>query len=197
MKKKLLDRFNSRVYKNGLSGCWEWMGEIQRHGYGRLAITPSSKLDGQRSQLAHRVSYEIFKGPIENGMEIDHLCRNRSCVNPDHLEIVSRKENNKRAVTGYCKRGHELTEGNYRVGSTGSKNCIKCIKIRNSQYREDKKNLSICISCESIKESISNFKNIFEQSTGSYGLVRIFCNICGKRHTLKIRENYQLTVKTN
>jgi len=68
------------------SGCWLYLGALQRNGYARI------RFNG-KTVIAHRVSYTIFKGEIPAGLELDHLCRVRCCVNPDHLEVVSRSIN--------------------------------------------------------------------------------------------------------
>lgn len=81
-----------RIDRNGSGGCWIWTGSIDRDGYGYLH-------DGRRHN-AHRWTYEKFVGPIPDGLEIDHLCRVRPCVNPDHLEPVTRLENNLRRWYG-------------------------------------------------------------------------------------------------
>lgn len=76
----------------GANGCWDWIGSLTKAGYGHLR-------QGGRGEpviYAHRYSHEIFSGPIPEGMQIDHLCRNRRCVNPAHLEIVTNKENGRR-----------------------------------------------------------------------------------------------------
>lgn len=102
----LLDRFASKVDMSG--SCWTWTAWIDHHGYGRLYF-------GRRNtEMAHRLSYQWAKGPIPEGLTIDHICRNRSCVRPDHLRAITRVENvmcgvgaaanNKRKTT--CKRGH-------------------------------------------------------------------------------------------
>ena len=103
-------RFESFVMRT--DGCWHWIGHL-RSGYGRLMVNGSFI-------SAHRMSYEHFVGPIPDGLEIDHLCRNRSCVNPDHLEPVTRTENIRRgtspaarnAVKSHCPRGHEFSGEN-------------------------------------------------------------------------------------
>ena len=105
------------------NGCWEWVGYIDRHGYGVL--------DQRR---AHRVVYERAKGPIPEGLQTDHLCRNRKCVNPDHLELVTSRENTLRgnsfvarqARQTHCIRGHEFTMENTLRTSCGKRQCRAC-----------------------------------------------------------------------
>lgn len=113
MKEKILK------YTEQLNGCWLWTRSLNSQGYGKICVGNSE------TKLVHRVAYEIFKGPIGNGMELDHLCRNPRCCNPDHLEPVSHRENMLRgktvgaanAIKTHCKNGHELNEANaYRFG---------------------------------------------------------------------------------
>jgi hypothetical protein len=100
----------------GEFGCWEWIGARNGNGYGSSC----------GSDPAHRVAYSWLVGPIPEGQELDHTCRNRACVNPHHLEPVSRSENRKRICEygprefrPYCKRGHALVRGNARRWSDG------------------------------------------------------------------------------
>jgi len=81
----LKSRFLAKV--GNRDGCWEWTAFIDKAGYPRIGLGRNSVLYG------HRVAYELFVGAIPDGSEIDHKCRNRSCVNPDHLQAVTRKQN--------------------------------------------------------------------------------------------------------
>lgn len=82
--------------------CWLWTGATTPNGYGRLTV------DGI-GWLAHRLAYEVWVGPIPDGMHLDHLCRVRLCIRPEHLEAVTQTENNRRISGGVCRAGlHEL-----------------------------------------------------------------------------------------
>lgn len=126
-------RFWMKVDKQFL-GCWKWAGITGKNGYGRIKIK-------KKFESAHRLSFSIFKGPIPAGMQIDHLCRVRNCVNPDHLEAVTARENILRGY-GYsaensrkthCKRGHLFGGDNLKTLPNGSRRCITC---SNNEQRE-------------------------------------------------------------
>ncbi len=125
-----IERFLSK-FRVSEKECWEWTANISPNGYGKFWW------DGQKG-CAHDFSYTYFKGAIPQGLEPDHLCRNRSCVNPDHLELVTRSENNRRGLLGelrrevqtHCKYGHPFDEKNTRVDVNGHRTCRACHRER-------------------------------------------------------------------
>jgi endogenous inhibitor of DNA gyrase (YacG/DUF329 family) len=134
-KTKPEERFWKYVQKT--ESCWNWTGGKYSTGYGSFSL--GSEFEG--STPAHRFSYELFRGKIPVGMTIDHLCRNRTRVNPDHLEVVSTAENvlrgegitanNKRKT--HCKRGHPFSKKNTYLIGGGGRMCRACGSIRKRQ----------------------------------------------------------------
>jgi hypothetical protein len=118
-----LKRFEAKYIPEPNSGCWLWIGSGNQYGYGRFLIS------GQNT-LAHRFSYETFKGPLLDGLELDHLCRMRCCVNPDHLEQVTHEENVRRGgrmLNKACPSGHPFsTENTWINPKTGWRQCRQC-----------------------------------------------------------------------
>jgi hypothetical protein len=106
-------------------GCWEWTAAKGRTGYGRFLYKGSVR-------LAHGVMWDLFNGPLPEGTELDHLCRNRGCVRPSHLEPVTHRDNLMRAPRWqvmHCPRGHAYDETNtYRVGN--HRRCRACHRDR-------------------------------------------------------------------
>lgn len=121
------------VHEPELGHCWVWTGFCSPQGYGRFKF-------GGRLLSAHRFSYELEIGPIRDGLTIDHLCRNRGCVRPSHLEPVTRKVNTLRGETivaahaakTHCPKGHPYDEVNTRLYE-GRRYCKQCLKDRESQ----------------------------------------------------------------
>lgn len=119
--------------------CWLWLGSLSRQGYGRITVN-------KHYTSAHRISYETFVGSVPSGLEIDHLCRVRHCVNPKHLEAVSHTVNMRRSIEatgmiagkraggqelgGLCSRGHLLDEENTYL-HRGILCCLTCARERN------------------------------------------------------------------
>jgi len=131
---RVMDRY---VWKT--ESCWIWMGELE-HGYGRTRIK-------HKRYQAHRFIYETIKGPLSKDLTLDHLCRNRCCVNPLHLEPVDVKTNVLRGIgisaqnarKTHCLRDHELSGDNLIINKAGERQCRVCTNFRAvRQYHKDK-----------------------------------------------------------
>lgn len=123
------DRFDSKTRLVPTTGCLVWLGAPDRDGYGQFRWR-------NRALLAHRLAWTLANGQIPDGLTIDHLCRVRSCVNPNHLEPVSSRENTRRGVgptaerarRTHCPKGHPFTSENVMpsVAKFGNRRCLTC-----------------------------------------------------------------------
>jgi hypothetical protein len=119
-----------------VADCWEWTGSCDRHGYGQF-------YDGVRNTRAHRYAYKTLVGPIPRGLVIDHLCRNTICVNPDHMQVVTVRENTLRGNTfqarnlrkTHCPQGHPYDQANTYL-HRGKRHCRICQRDANRRYYE-------------------------------------------------------------
>lgn len=136
-----VERFWSKVDKAG--ECWVWTAATDSNGYGRFSLNG-------KTALAHRVAWALTRGPIPAGKELDHLCRVPGCVNPNHLEPVTHKENCRRGVLGQaggvynrsktqCPSGHPYDEGNTYRTSSGWRLCRACGRERQNKVRAERR----------------------------------------------------------
>lgn len=145
----LRERFDEKWIPEPNTGCWLWMaGGTTGHGYGAIRAS-----DKRRTLRAHRVAWELYRGPIPEGLVIDHLCRVRSCVNPDHLRVVtmavnatenSDSQSAKNKIKTHCPSGHEYSAGNtYQKNKETCRVCRACKRLRapiaTAKYRAKKR----------------------------------------------------------
>lgn len=130
-------RFMAKVAKRS-DGCWQWTSFVRPDGYPMFRF-------GQRAIRAHRFAYELLVGPIPEGMQLDHLCRNRACVNPTHREPVTHRENIMRGLAPtaqnarktHCKRGHPLEGDNVYRSPRGHRTCRTCKRLSRKRVGGD------------------------------------------------------------
>ena len=138
MRLSVSDRFLAKIVASP-NGCWIWQAAIKSDGYGVFWVNG-------RTVRAHRFAYEMFVGPIPDGLQTDHLCRNRNCVNPAHLEPVTNQENFRRGEGGkhkrdktHCPQGHPYAGENLYVKPNGYRECRICQRTRSLAYYHARK----------------------------------------------------------
>jgi HNH endonuclease len=135
----LEERFWAKVEKT--ETCWLWTASKFSNGYGQFQ-TPA------KNNLAHRLSYELTVGPVPDGLQLDHLCRNVACVRPDHLEPVTCQVNITRGlvpivsgehnrVKTHCPDGHPYSGDNLHVNAAGSRVCLTCLRAKRNKWHRD------------------------------------------------------------
>lgn len=124
------DRFLRLMKKNKETGCWDWIGGLNRGDSGYPTFG--------KFVYAHRYSYEHYIGPIDERLEINHRCENTRCVNPDHLEAVTHLENVRysHVVATACPQGHDFTHENTWVEKNGARHCRRCHREREAARRQ-------------------------------------------------------------
>lgn len=135
-----LERFEKFAFPEPTTGCWLWTGWLNNKGYGGFSMASS----GKTQVLAHRASYEHYNTKIQKGLDLDHLCFTPSCVNPEHLEPVTHRENCLRghgwgainARKTHCSKGHEFTvENTWRDPKDSNKrHCKECNRLRANDH---------------------------------------------------------------
>lgn len=121
-------------------GCWRWTGAHISTGYGQLDV-------GGKRKGVHRLAYTAFVGPIPEGMDIDHACNVRDCINPEHLRPMSHRDNILRSAgppglnawKTHCKRGHEFTPENTRIPRPGHRECWTCRRAARREYKASRR----------------------------------------------------------
>ncbi len=148
---KMINNFYSKIKINKNTKCWDFTGCIDRYGYGNFGTLFGKK--------AHRFSYQLHVDDLDNNLTIDHVCKNKKCVNPEHLDQVPIGENLERdpnhvstinSHKTHCKRGHLLKGYNLKIRKTKEgvkRNCRKCINLMNRILRKKKR-----MECKKNKE---------------------------------------------
>lgn len=145
MSDRSIESFWARVHKVEMTGCWVWRGHINKQRYGTWTFWENGK---GRTVYPHRYAYELLVGPIPEGIVLDHLCLNRTCCNPAHLDPISCAENVRRGLESrqfpgfnesktHCPAGHPYDGDNLHVRANGMRDCRTCARDRRREERKD------------------------------------------------------------
>ena len=106
------------------TACWTWTGARQSAGYGSMGMNG-------KTVLVHRYAYEMLVGPIPEGMTVDHLCSNKVCFRPEHLQLLDRNANSRKhyAAITHCPQGHEYDVANTKLSKRGTRSCRTCYNL--------------------------------------------------------------------
>lgn len=141
-------RFLAKVSPEPNTGCWLWVGNTTLSGYGQFRVG-SLRDSSRRYEMAHRFAYTALRGAIPSGLDLDHLCRQPLCVNPLHLEPVTRGENIRRGHVGdrrlnpgavhnrrktHCRNGHPYADENLSITAAGHRVCRECSRESSRRY---------------------------------------------------------------
>ena len=139
MRGPAVKRFINKVRVCEDTKCWLWTAGLHHKGYAKF------RDDDGRKVFAHRWAYEWFRGPIPEGLQIDHLCRVRHCVNPWHMEPVTGRENQQRGLKNqftswtHCAKGHPLSGDNLHITKKGYRRCLECNRQQCREYYHRRK----------------------------------------------------------
>lgn len=153
---RLLPHERFQKYFQEADGCWMWQGKKWHNGYGAFYV--GGGRSGPKVIGAHRFAWEMVNGPIPDGLEIDHLCKTRACVNPAHMEVVTHAENMRRATgwkkvpATHCKYGHPFDEENTTFLPDGKRACRTCQRERMRKHRGERQQMSPrpCAMCGTV-----------------------------------------------
>jgi hypothetical protein len=166
-KKRLLER----IRVNLVTQCWEWQKARQRQGYGVARWL-------EKKVLSHRLSYELYKGKIPAGLFVLHKCDNPPCCNPEHLFVGTKKDNRHDQIAKgrdpaknatHCKRGHEFSESNTLIQSSGRRQCKKCKSYTQNKWKESFRDLIPGDEVESLKAQVSMLEEALKNYDGIAG----------------------------
>lgn len=142
-------RFCSKITRDEFTGCWEWAGPPNKKGYVSFSVRLSAR--NWSHTTAHSAAYVFMVGPLPDGLQVDHRCENTGCVNPEHLALLTNRENTMKSrgpekagqhnkVKTHCLRGHEYTpENTYVSPSRGTRSCVTCNDAKWRRTYERKK----------------------------------------------------------